>query len=1205
VCRKAAASLKILLFSDGKKSNESSVSSLKSGIFTRHPNPDLLTLDRFIPVFCLFLLSVLRSEAQKPVTGIPLSNLRIKKVAVTSDSLVLDSLSIVPKTFSIAEVDTGAYRLDFVNAVLYWKQRPAADSVSLVYRVFPAKLNAVVQRLRFDSVARNLYLKPFEFGKNEEAGSKGLFDFGNVQYNGSFGRSLSFGNNQDAVVNSNFQLQLNGMLKDSIEIAAALTDNNLPIQPDGTTQQLNEFDQVFLQFKKRNWQLSLGDIDIRQNNLYFLNFYKRLQGISFQSVNRLSPSVQSTTLVSGSIAKGKFNRNVLQGQEGNQGPYRLAGANNEFFFIVLGNTERVFLDGELLQRGEDQDYIINYNTAEVTFMPRRMITKDSRIQIEFEYADRNFLNANLFASQEISVNDKLKFRVGAFQNSDAKNSTINQSLDARQKQFLFVVGDSISQALYPTALLDTFSAGKILYQKVYDTAGGAVIDSFYQYSVNPDSARYSLSFTDLGQGAGNYVPDFNGANGKVYRYVKPVNGIKQGRFEPVAVLVTPKKQQLISVGTDYQIDKNNLLKTELALSNYDVNTFSAKDKGNDQGLAARVQFSNTVDINPARKLQLVSTFDYEHVQDKFKPVERLRFVEFSREWGLPLVVTPATENILRLSSSLKNNNSALTYQFMNYQRSDRYKGYQNILQHTINAGGWTINNQFAITSFNTANDRGSYIRPVVDMSRQFKKLSGLRLGFRYALEKNEVKNNSKDTISPTSFSFDTYTAYLKSDETKRNKWGLSFFTRSDKYPTAKALVRGDRSYNTNFQLELLQSAKHQLLFNTTYRVLKVYNPTVSNQKDDNTILGRTEYIVNEWKGLLTGNVLYELGTGQEQRRDFAYLEVPAGQGEYTWIDANNDGIQQLNEFELARFQDQAKYIRIFTPTNQFTKANYTTFNYSISINPKAAMNEKESKGFGLFIARFNLQSSLQKSKKSVATGDFEFNPFKYSIQDTALLTNTTALLNTLSFNRFSTRWGMDISNIRNTGKALLTYGYETRQTIDWNAKLRWNLSQSVTLDLNGKKGTNALYTPNFGNRNYELAVHSLEPRLSFIRGTVFRLQSTYKLEAKKNKPVYGGEESVSNALILETKYNVLQNSSIDARFTYNNISYKVPAATTKNLSVEYIILDALRPGANYLWSLDFTKRLLNNVEVNLQYEGRKPADTRTIHVGRAAIRALF
>jgi hypothetical protein len=1154
-----------------------------------------------ILLFSLLLLLALATKAQLPVH----SNLHVKKIPVAADSIILDTVSVIPNTLKIVDIDSSAYRLDFVKAILHWKTKPSTDSVLISYRTFPFKLSSVVQRLSYDSVMNNVYLKPFEF-KQDNDQQKGLLDFGNIQANGSLGRELSFGNNQDAVVNSNFQLQLNGMLRDSIQIAAAITDNNLPIQPDGTTQQLNEFDQVYLQFRKHNWELNFGDIDIRQNQMYFLNFYKRLRGFSFQTTNALSSKSQSTTLVSGSIAKGKFTRNIFDrttttNLEGNQGPYRLKGANNEFFFIVLANTERVYLDGELLQRGEDQDYIINYNTAEVTFMPKRMITKDSRIQIEFEYADRNYLNANVYLNQEFSVNNKLKIRVGAFNNNDAKNSQINQTLDPKQRQFLYNVGDSVQSIYYPSITIDSFSRDKLLYEKVYYT-NGIFTDSFYRYSVDSSKAKYNLSFSDVGEGSGNYIADFNGANGKVYKFIEPVNGVKQGRYEPVTALVAPKKQQLVSLGVEYEINKNNILKTEFAFSNYDVNTFSPKNGGDDIGAAARFQYTNTIPLNAAKKSFLISSIDYEHTQQKFKPLERLRFVEFSREWGLPLQLNPATEDILRLSSQLRSTTSSITYQFMNYQRSvgDHYKGFQNIIQQTLNAKGWALNNQVALTSFDGFTGKGKYFRPVFEVSRQFKRLASMRLGFRYALENNEVRNSSTDTLSATSFSFDTYSAYLKSAESKKNKFGISFFTRSDKYPSYKELIRGDRSYNTNVEMQLLQNQHHQLLLSTTYRVLKVYNKLVSRQKDERTILGRTEYLVNEFKGLVTGNVLYELGTGQEQKRDFAYFEVPAGQGEYTWNDYNSDGIAQLNEFETAIYRDQAKYIRIFTPTNVFLKANYTTVNYSLALNPKAVIKQ-DGKKFGKFVSRFNFQTSLQKSKKNIAKGDFEFNPFKSNVLDTSLLTLNTSLLNSISFNRYSTKWGLDLSNIQNTGKALLTYGYESRKQEDWLAKLRINLSSTFTFDVNNRKGFLALYTPSFGNRNYELNIYSIEPRISFVSGTVFRVQTSYRLDSKKNNPAYGGEKSTSNSLNLESKYNVLQNSSINARFTYSNIQYKGSTNTT----VSYIILDALLPGSNYLWYLEFSKRLFGNLELNFQYDGRKPGNTRAIHTGRASLRALF
>lgn len=1149
-----------------------------------------------ISILLLLIQLSLWSQAQLPGQA-PVSNLRQKTFPIKADSLKIDSLSTIPNTIEIKDIPAADYRFDFINSMLYWIKKPVMETIIITYRVFPYKLNPVAQRMNYDSVMNNFYVKPYEFNDGYNEQQRGMFNFGSIKAEGSFGRQIGFGNSQDAVLNSTLNLQLSGMLGDSIEIQAAITDNNIPIQPDGNTQQLNEFDQVFLQFKKKNWQLNLGDLELRQNQSYFLNFYKRLQGISFQTNNRVAKNITSNTLVSGSIAKGKFTRNVFQGLEGNQGPYRLTGANNEFFFIILANTERVFLDGVLLQRGEDQDYVINYNTAELTFTPKRMITKDSRIQVEFEYAERSYLNANLYLAQEFEFNKRLKLRVGAFNNGDARNSQINQLLDDPQKQFLSNIGDSIQKAFYSSAVLDTFAAGKVLYEKIY-----VGLDSFYQYSTNPALAKYSLSFIDVGDGKGNYITDFNGANGKVYKYVPPVGTTRQGKYEPIIILVTPKKQQLFNMGVDYIVNKNTLLKAEVATSSYDVNTFSKNDDGDDRGFAAKFQLTNSKQVSVKNKLQLNTALDYEFVQNKFKPLERLRTVEFSRDWGLPLVPSLATENIIRATAGLRDNKDhSLSYQFVNYHRSDNYNGFQNSVKHGARWKGWQFNNEFVATSFNSANDKGLFLRPVIDMSKEMKQLNNWKLGFRYALEQNTARYKTTDTLTPLAFSFDSYSVYLKSNEQKKNKYGITFFTRSDKYQVSKDFVRGDRSLNLNLQTELLANPKRQLYLNTTFRKLKVYNATVSKQQEDETILGRAEYNMTEWKGFITGNMLYEVGAGQEQRRDFAYLEVPAGTGQYAWIDYNNDGVQQLNEFELAAFADQAKFIRIFTPTNEFIKANYITFNYRFDISPRVLLNKPGLKGIKKFVSKLNLLTSLQINKKSLSKGNFEFNPFKYAVDDTALITLNTAILNTLSFNRFSSKWGVDFTNRRDNSKSLLTYGYESRKLNDWLVKFRWNISRALSLTVNGKKGLNALYTPQFNNRNYQLDIYNAEPNLTYIRGTSFRVLTGYKFETKTNLPLYGGEKSTSHSLNLESKYNILQSSSVTGKFTFNNINYKSPANTT----VSYIMLDGLLPGKNYLWSLSFTKRLLNNLELTMQYDGRKPGTSRTVHIGRASITALF
>lgn len=1136
-----------------------------------------------------------------------LSNIRHKTIKITEDSVVIDSLSIAAASLSIEGIADSVYQFFPHTALLVWKQKPSADSVTIRYRVLPLSFTKKYSHKSRSAIDTNII--SYIYHRDDEGGVQGFADNSKLDYNGSYGRSISLGNNQDVVLNSSFNLQANGYILDSIKLEAAITDNTVPFQPEGNTQRLQEFDQILIRISKGKHLLQLGDYNLESPPVYFLKYFKRVQGLYYQTAFSINKNTTNSLGLSGSVAKGQFARNIFQGSEGNQGPYKLTGNNGEQFFIVLAGTERVFIDNIPVERGENADYIINYNTAEITFMPRKMITKDSRIQVEFEYQDRNYLNSLLYAYDEMNIGDKWKIRLDAYSNQDAKNQPYLQNLDGNQKRFLSFIGDSIQNAYYPSIATDTFAANKILYKMIDTVVNGVLYDSVFVYSTHPDSANYSLGFSFAGANKGDYIISSGNANGRVYEWIAPVNGIPQGSYVPAQLLITPKKQQVFILNTNYKIDSLKNLNIEIGASNTDPNLFSPKDNNTHWGLATKLHYNETrklgkQDTTGMKKWKWENDISYEYVQNNFKTIAPYRNVEFGRDWNVSQLNTnKPDEHLIYTTTKIGSRTTGnVDYNFSYYKRGAEYEGYRNIVSYDYQykniRTGITGNLMNAVDTFQTSR----YFRPIVYGEYFFKKLMNTYIGGRYEVEKNELRNKSADTLLPTAFYFDIATAYLRTSEQQPTRWSLTYFTRKDRIARMNQFLDQNRSHNVETKLGFYKWKDHNISFTGTFRQLDVYDTVYSHIEPEKTLLGRLEYNGNLLKNAAMLNSLYEFGSGQEQKRSYTYVEVPAGQGVYTWNDYNGDGVQQANEFEVALYPDQKRFIKVFNPTNDYVKVNYVNFNFSLALEPGSYWEEDKKNGFQKFISRFSTQSSLQISNRLLATEGLKaYNPFISTLQDTSIILTNTAIANNIYFNRSNVKWGLDYNLLYNVGKQLLVYGVEGNSNRQHLYKLRWNITQPLALNIQARHGERSYRSALEDNRTYNVHFWSGEPSVTWLHRAMLRITASLKYEERRNDILYGGEKANIQSANLEFRYSKPTTGVIQLRGTYSNIQFNGIATDP----VAFIMLDALQKGSNYLWYMNWERRVGKGVEILIEYEGRKPGQGNVIHTGRMSVRAIL
>jgi len=1111
---------------------------------------------------------------------------------VGKDTIVIDTFSVNPRTFQILNNNKESVSLDYKLLpykglvvfldipydTLIFNYHPLLIDFSKKYYKHPISLNRTIEQKQYHPSLNII----------NTVNSNNLFQGTKLNRTGSISRGLMVGNNQDFSLNSNLNLQLSGMISPTMKILASVTDDNIPIQPQGNTQQLQDFDKVFIEVSDQKWKLTAGDFWIKNKDSYFLKYHKRGQGIHLKNKIIGNNNIEIDVENSASISKGKFGRNVIQGIEGNQGPYRLYGNENESFIIILSGTENVYIDGVLLKRGQNNDYIIDYNTSEISFTANTLINKDKRIIVEFQYSDKNYARSLLQSSTTIKKNNS-SFYIHGYGEQDSKNQPLQLDFDLLDRQTLENIGDNIDLAIGSGIDSVEFNQATNLYQKI-DSLGYEV----YQYSNNEQQAVYMITFSNVGQGNGNYKIKENNALGKVFEWIAPDtisfgSIIKNGDYSPIKKLVTPKKRQIISVGGK-TIWSGNSLSYELSTSNMDLNTFSAINNEDNIGFAGLVNFENKNTLK--EKWELNQQYRIESISKDYRRIERFREVEFERNWNIQNLITTKDQLLSSAKINLKHlENGLFQYQLNSYFIKDEFNGYKNDFKIkwnkkvNLNFDGSLMNSD---GQFNT-----SFLRHKTDL---FIPIKGFKLGFKDINENNQFF--IADTLNNNSYRFYDWKVYIENYDSTKNRIQFFYQERYDWFKDRSILKKATKAISPGLMLGISSRKNFNLNYSLAYRMLQS-DSSLTNILPENSLASRLNYNLKLLKGGINTNSFLEIGSGLELQKEFIYIEVPAGQGVYTWNDYNDNGIKELNEFEIAAFSDQATYIRVFTPNNNYVKIYSFQYNQNLNIDFKRIIDGKTM--VEKFLNKFYNQTAVNTHKK---TNDLDLqtllNPL-VNADNPIIQQMSNSLRNSLFFNRSSSKYSVELATQLFANKNLLINGTDFISTNKDQIKFRWNMNKSFMLNSQLTKEIKKNSSTYMTNRNYDIENIEINNRISFQPNTLFRIAINGRYSEKRNSIEYGNEKAFINDIGLELRRSKRDKGLLNGELHLVNINYNGESSST----IGFEMLEGLQLGKNITWKLGFQKNMSNNIQISINYNGRKSEENRAIHTGSMQMRAFF
>jgi hypothetical protein len=1133
------------------------------------------------------LLSVLLLLCSAALFAQETSSLRSHWVKPQKSVIKADSLPIVPGSLQLLDKNKkpwlkNNYEVNYTASEIRFIQFPK-DSLFLRYRVFEQRFSDTFSL--HQKPLENNRVKPNRISSATDENKSRRNNASQLRTNGSISRGLTLGTNNNAALNSEMNLQLSGEPMPGIEINAALSDDNLPLQADGTTQHIKEFDRVFIEVKSKKSKLTAGDIRSKSTEGLFLNADRKVQGLNYALKHESNGQSELTLAVS----KGKYRRMKFTGREGDQGPYRLSGNNNEYFIIVLADSERILVNGETLQRGEDYDYTINYNTAELSFTSNFPITKNSRIIAEFEYSDRNYTRF-LTGGQTKINNKKGDFFVNFLSEKDAKNQSFTQELSDEQKDILRMAGDNPQAAVVPSETrIDSLDKNRITYIKKDSLVNGTLFESVYEYSPNPEAGEYYVNFSYIGSKQANYIRKPEAINGKVFEWIAPKEGVPQGSYAPVKQLISPKSKLMVSAGGSINIGEKTLFNVETAVSNTDENLFSELDRADDFGYALKAELLSTTDSSENGCLKLRSR--YLHTGKNFSPFENFRSAELERDYNLSELSPKVSTHLAGMEAQAsrgKTFKASLSGDFLavgsDYQAG---KGKLNI---EYKGQAFSTGHRYDLLLTKDSLEQTQFMTYSSFLEGTFK---SIQPGIKNEGERNIFLNPAKSFLKSKSYRFNEFTVYAKAPEGSELPYYIAYSNREDFYPKNESLDFGLESHTAKININPLNNDFHRLSINTNYRAVYGKDSLTSELELQKNHSGNFNYHLNSNRQALSLVLFAEHKAGSRMKQDFSYLEVAAGQGAFSWQDFNENGLQELEEFMTAKFPDEAKYIRIQLPTDEYQKVYEQKAELSFSLNPARFWTEKTNfvqNGISRFSNRLTIQSQR--------AFDTEEKPFTYAIADSLLFEQSMNFQNLVSYKNQSGNFLLNYRYVNTKNKRLLINGTNQQANEYQELKSVYRI-QNFGIIPSYSVGIQSRYNefPKSGNYEISYTKAQLELQYAGLKNQESRL--IFSLDNKKNRLF--SESLISYRADLKYLATKLGKNTLSGELSYihNNFegNTRSPAA--------YEMMQGLKDGNNVSWSISIQTEITEYLQLNLMYSGRKSDEAESIHTGNLSIRALF